>query len=457
MYTRAVVPTLIVAVGVALAPAASAQHADTDLVARVKQGDVAGAKHLLQKGVNVNQPASDGATALHWAVHRGDVAAVRLLLQAGAKPNVANVYGVTPLSLACLNADAPVAEALLDAGADVNGGRPPAVQPLMTAARTGNVAIVGALLTRGARVDAQEPLKGQTALMWAAAEGHGAVVEALIKAGARIDLRSTGGFTALLFAARSGSIDAGRALLAAGAPINETTPKRETPLLIAAASGHDQMVKFLLAQGADPNLADEGGFSPLHASIWGHRDSLEMAKALIAGGADIKAKLLKPAPALPLYGLGFAGGGSMVGATPFALAAANANLPVMRMLVEAGADPLAPSNDGTTPFLLAAGHGWVVGNSPVTLPMGLDAVKQLAEWGGDVNTTNAGGVTPLHVAANNGADDIVQFLIDRGANVNAKDRRGRSAIQIARAANIGGAVQEFTTVVEKLKRAGAVD
>jgi ankyrin repeat protein len=455
--TRAAVLVLISGMWVGLPSAARAQQADPDMVGRMKEGDAAAVQRLLQRGADPNVRAKDGATALHWAAHRNEIDAVRRLLRAGATPNVANVYGVTPLSLACLNGNATIVGALLDGGADANAPLPSGETPLMTAARTGNVAVVGALLAHGAKIDVQEKTKGQTALMWAAAENHEDVVETLIKAGARVDVRSMGGFTALLFAARSGSVAATRALLAAAAPINETTPKRETPLLIAAASGHDALARFLLAERADPNLADESGFSPLHAAIWGQRDTLEMVKALIAAGANIEAKLLKPPPPLSLYALAFAGIGSMAGATPFALAAAHANLPVMRALVDAGADPLMSANDGTTALLLAAGHGWTVGNSPVTLAQGLEAVKAMAAWGGDVNTANTAGLTPLHVAANNGADDIIQFLIDHGANVNVKDKRGRTPIQIARAANIGGAVQEFTTVVERLRRAGAVD
>lgn len=448
---------LLPVIWLTLPPTSFAQPAEPDVVARMKQGDSAAVQRLLARGANPNARAKDGATALHWAVHRNDAEAVRRLLDARAAPNVANVYGVTPLSLACVNGHAAIVAALLEAGADVNAALPSGETPLMTAARTGNVPVVSALLARGAKADVSEKTKGQTALMWAAAEGHAPVVEALIETGALVNLRSTGGFTALMFAAQSGSVAAARALIGAGAPIDETSPKSETPLLIAAASGHDALVSFLLGQGADVNLADSTGFSPLHAAIWGQPDALTLVTTLIASGANTEAKLLRPPPPLSRYALTVGSLPSMAGATPFALAAAHANVPVMRALVDAGAQPLAPTTNQSTPLLLAAGLGWEVGNSPVTLPQALEAVQAIVAWGDDVNTVNVNGQTPLHVAANNGADDIVQFLIDRGADVNAKDKRGRTPMQIARAAVIGAAVQEFPTIVERLRRAGAVN
>src|SRR5579862_1336678 len=117
MHLRFFIPILAVA-------ALGASSAPAPLIETVKQGDLVAIRALLQQKVDVNAPAVDGTTALHWAAYRDDLATVELLLRAGADARAANRYGVTALSLAAENGSAPIIERLVAAGADATCALP---------------------------------------------------------------------------------------------------------------------------------------------------------------------------------------------------------------------------------------------------------------------------------------------------------------------------------------------
>jgi ankyrin repeat protein len=154
-----------------------------------------------------------------------------------------------------------------------------------------------------------------------------------------------------------------------------------------------------------------------------------LVKALLSQRADPNAQIVKsfpgnarspydPSPTLP-------------GATPFLLASAAANVDIMRILLDSGADPQIKSKDGSTPLMVAAGVGRVDDRPAKDQANALEAVKLAASLGNDVNAANERGRTALHGAAGGGANAIVQFLADHGANLNAKDRRGNTPVEIA--------------------------
>jgi hypothetical protein len=109
------------------------------------------------------------------------------------------------------------------------------------------------------------------------------------------------------------------------------------------------------------------------------------------------------------------------GATPFLLVAKSADLPLMRALLAQGADPLLTTNDNSTPLMVAAGVGIRnVGENPGTNDEALEAVKLTHELGGSVTAVNDKGYTALHGAAHRGANELVKWLVDRGARLDAK-------------------------------------
>jgi ankyrin repeat protein len=417
--------------------------AEAPLADAAERQDSAAVRVLLDQKTEASAPQADGMTALHWAAYHDDRDAVKLLLAAGADAKAASRYGVTPLALACTNGDAAIVEMLLVAGADANSALPGGETALMTASRTGRLGPVDALLARGARVDDRE-IKGQTALMWAAAEGHVEVVDALLKAGADFRTPLPSGFAPLYFAVREGRTDVVLRLLAAGADVNGTTlPNRgkgpprgkgTSPLILAVENGHFELAAALLGAGAKPNDRP-AGFTALHAITWvrkpirgdgdpppigsGRLSSLDLVRRLAAGGADVDARLEK----------GESGRGrfTTTGSTPFLLAARACDVPLMRLLLELKADPRLANADDCTPLLAAAGVGALGDGDEAagTEEEAAEAVRLLLELGADVNAVDDNGETAMHGAAYQSRWNLAPLFAEHGADINVWNRKNK--------------------------------
>jgi ankyrin repeat protein len=442
---------VLVALGITVAAVAAESAALADAA---EHRDWASVRTLVQKGAaDVNTAQADGTTALHWAVFHDEADAVRLLLRSRATVNAVNRYGVPPLALASTNGNAPIVALLLEAGADANATMKGDETVLMLAARSGNVEAVKALIAHGAKVDARER-RGQTALMWAAAEGHTAVVHALIDAGANPKATVDSGFTPFFFAVREGHLEVGRALLAAGIDVNAmlrsqggTTPG-VSPLILAVQNGHFDLALALVDAGANPNDL-RTGFAPLHLVPWvrrpdnsdisdpapptgsGHLSSLQFVREMVKRGADVNVRAPKDAPRQPNTSSKV----ETEGATPFLFAADRSDLPLMRLLLELGADPLLANFNNTTPLMAAAG----VGTGEPAEEAGeeneaLEAVKMLLDLGADINAVNNDGETVMHGAAHNIYPLVLQLLADRGADPKVwskPNKYGRTPLFIA--------------------------
>ena len=465
------------AVIVLLAVASLAVAADDlRLAEAAKNRDTEAVRTLLTEGAPVDVSQPDGVTPLHWAVQWDHAEIADLLIGAGADVNAADNYTVTPLTLACTNASAGMVERLLQAGANSNAARATGETVLMTCARGGVVDAVNPLLARGVDLNAAEATLGQTALMWAAWEGHTQVVRALIEHGADVHARTTTGYTALLLAAREGYQETTQALLEAGADVNEAAEDGTTALVIATIRRQLTFAEFLLDQGADPDLGP--GFTPLHwaAGKWdtelndlsngvtegnqwsafgGLRepDRLRVVKSLLAHGADPNARTRRT----PGFGIRVKGHlGNMTGGTAFLIAAKANDVAVMRELLAHGADPLMSTRNGTTPLMMAAGVGHAPGITRSMESEALEAVYLCAELGADVNAVNEAGDTALHGAAwREQADSIVQFLADRGADLDARNNREWTPLVIAEGIHTGGNYIKSDTTAALLRQLGA--
>ena len=416
---------------------------DQRIADAAEKQDMAAVRTLLEQGVDANSAQPDGATALHWAVHWDDLATAEVLIGEGANVEAANEYGATPLSLACTNGNGTMVQALLDAGANANSAAQSGETVLMRCARSGRAEAVKALLAHGAQANAKDNEHGQTALMWAVAQKHPEAVQALIDGDADIHARSNGGFSALMFAARVGDTKSAEALLAAGADVNEKGPQGMTPVVLASASGQEEVGILLLEKGADANAKDEYGATALHYAVTKGITSLngvryanyvsylfrpsepQLVEALLKHGANPNVPLEKAPP------LGGGGSPAAVGATPFLLAAAAPDATVMKMLADAGADPKTSTNTGLTPVMVAAGTARGQDFTEEEKKVAFEAVQLAVELGADVTAANQDGLTALHGAAANGADAVVQFLVQKGAKMDVRDKYQQTPLSIA--------------------------
>jgi len=448
----------------------SAADGTVGVIDAVKQGNQAAVKKLVAQRADVNAAEADGMTALHWAVRAADVPTAQLLIRAGAKVNAANRYGVTPIILAAQNGDPVLVEALLKAGADANSALPEGETALMNAARAGSAGAIKALVAHGARVREKEGWQGQTALMWAASQNSAAAVTTLIELGADKDEKSKplsfpdfkfetagmvvtmlprGGWTAAMYAARDGAADAVRALADGKADLNATDPDGTTALMYAILNAHFDTAAVLVEKGADPNVADIKGTTALYWAVDMHTmgtmmgrpaprmvdklDAADLVRMLIDHGADVNARLKRPVIGRHHTMNGDAGLGD--GSTALARAAKGNDLQVIKMLLDAGADPRLALKDRTTPLMLAAAGGAVAGpyqlGIPVTEASSIEAVKLFLDRGVDVNAFNTAGQTAMHLAVARGARNLVTFLAEHGASLDVKNKQDRTPLDIA--------------------------
>jgi ankyrin repeat protein len=435
----------------------AAAGSDLRLADAVKNKDKEAVRSLLKQHVDVNTPSGDGTTALVWAAHWDELETADLLIRAGANVNTANDYDITPLWEACNNGSGAMVETLLEARANPNAALPKTGETmLMRCARTGNTDAVKTLLAHGAEVNAKELQKGQTALMWAIEQRHPEVAQALIAAGADCQAKSKGGLTPSLFAARQGDIETAKLLLEKGADVNEAAPGGLSVLLLAIDSGHEDFAKWLVEKGASVNAADPNGLTALHYSLrkgisilqfvnyltgnyqpsfaYLFRPNMQqLVNVLLEHGANPNARILKGTK----LGSQLAGSDwpylGLAGVAPFMLAAASGDVSTMRTLLAKGANPKLGSNDGVTPLMAAAGVGqasqYVL--TEAEEKQNLQAVKFLVELGADVNAANDEGYTALHGAAFTGGNEIIQYLVDKGARLDAEDVYGQTPLSIA--------------------------
>lgn len=349
----------------------------TPLHRAVYCGDKQAIELLLSKGSEVDAQDVNLATPLHWAASAGCIEAVKLLLASGADINAQNLEGLTPLRLAAKNKRDEVFQYLnSQASAAVkksNAGDAEIVKRLFEAARNGNKTLLEELLAKGADVNARED--GRTLAYQAVFSANKALVASL---------------------------------LAKGANANQAGRTGDTPLHGAAANGYSDIVELLLQQNADVNAQNYQGETALHlAAAKGHKD---VAELLVARGADINIKDAKRQ--LPLH-----------------LAAGLGNKELVELLLSKKTDVNARDVEDTTPV-----HRAVNIKSK-------EIIELLLAKGADINAANRMG-TPLHIAvyrilAFQDKLDLVEWLIDKGANINLKPTEGLTELQQAQSAQHG--------------------
>ncbi|MEO6378732.1 MAG: ankyrin repeat domain-containing protein [Caulobacteraceae bacterium] len=448
------------------------------LLDAAQSGDRATVLKEIARKVDVNQAApDDGSTALLWAAHNDDAELVKALLAAGANVKAANAFGDTPMREAATNGNVEILKTLLDAGADVESTSPEGQTSLMIVSRTANLDAAKLLLDRGANVNAVEKYEQQSALMWASEQNQPAMVRLLISKGANVnavsrvhvnDVRVTaeprvkydpsGGLTPLMIAAREGCLDCAKALVEAGAKVNAYDPDSVAPLFYSIWNAHFDLAAYMIKAGADVNKWDFWGRTPLWGAVdyntiptGGRSDrpsdddttSLDVIKQLLAAGANPNARL-KFFP--PYRAIGNDRGGDLIfttGATPLLRAARGGDVEVVDLLLKAGAKVDLPVErawkdqvGGITPLMSATG----LKNQPndtrgkfKTEAQSVAVIKLLVAAGADVNARDDRGDTALHGAVLRGYNDVVTTLIKDGADPYRANNDGKSAADIAKA------------------------
>jgi ankyrin repeat protein len=341
---------------VAVVAAAGVRAAERSLlIDAAKNADVDGVRALVAKKVDVNVAEPDGTTPLHWASHRDDLESADALLTAGARVNAATDLGVTPLWSACLNGSDAMVRRLLQAGANPNAALLRGETPIMVAARAGKAAIVAQLVAAGADVNAHG-VRGQTALMWAVAQKHAAVVKVLLAHGADVHARSDA-WSEVMAVPPHGHLDYNRAIPHGG----------DTALMFAARVGDLESAKLLVAANANVDDTDAWGVSA--TALAAHAGFRDVMATLLDRGADPNA--------------------ARAGFSALHAAIMRRDPAMVRLLLEHGADPDAPLRQWTPTRRSSKDFHF----SPELV-----------------------GAAPLWLAARFGGPDVMQLLLDYGAD-----------------------------------------
>ena len=432
---------------------------------------------LVAAGAQVGAVTSTGATALMQAAHSGSTDAVRILLENGSDPNLKETAnGQNAMMFAAAADRVDVVKLLLSRGADINA--------------TSRVEDFSAL-TMSSEVD-QNGVPRQ-----AQANQAGDVPGVTRPFNYNELIGKHGGLSALHFAARQGAMASAEALVAAGADVNQRCAgDKTTPIIVAAVNGHYDLVSYFLDKGANPNLVSESGMFPLYAVInvqWQPRsfypqpraylqqqtDYLTLVKKLLDKGADPNARIYRK-PWFTEYNFELLRTDDS-GATAFWRAAWGADIAAMKMLVQYGADPnirtmkiatrgnfqggtrggadvdptgrppMPTGGPGATALIAVSGTGYsegFAGNAHRYAPTGLlAAVKYLVEdIGMDVNAEDEDGNTAVHNAASRGDNEMILYLVSKGADVKKVNRRGQTTVDMA-----NGPVQRTQPYPETIK------
>lgn len=348
-------------------------------------------EYFLKCGVEYNNPDAIGNTALHHAVLTGNTNICKILLKGGADINIRNMQGHTPLQLATIKEDEDTVQLLLEWRANTNVQDIDGYTPLHIAAHLGHEIIANLLLDKGAEVNAQSK-NGDTVLNAAVMGNKKYMIQQLFKAEIRTDYKSD---TAVLhLAASKGWLDIATLLLSKGINVNTRDKYGNTALHKAVQGGQTEMVELLLQNHAHVNTTSEDGFLPLHDAVGNAYSTIIMM--LLDNGADINAK-------------------SKNGNTALLIASKVKNKDIIRLLLEANSN--------------IQKQGSLTMQSSAVKPT--SASNKLIYPQLDVNLGDSYGLTPLHLAAQDGHIDIVELLLQIDACVNVKNRHGFTPFHLA--------------------------
>nr|XP_031305018.1 ankyrin repeat and KH domain-containing protein 1 isoform X9 [Camelus dromedarius] len=301
----------------------------------------------------------------------------------------------TALTLACAGGHEELVSVLIARDAKIEHRDKKGFTPLILAATAGHVGVVEILLDKGGDIEAQSERTKDTPLSLACSGGRQEVVDLLLARGANKEHRNVSDYTPLSLAASGGYVNIIKILLNAGAEINSRTGSKLgiSPLMLAAMNGHVPAVKLLLDMGSDIN-----------AQIETNRNTA-LTLACFQGRAEVVSLLLDRKANVEHR--------AKTGLTPLMEAASGGYAEVGRVLLDKGADVNAPPvpSSRDTALTIAADKGHY------------KFCELLINRGAHIDVRNKKGNTPLWLASNGGHFDVVQLLVQAGADVDAADNR----------------------------------
>jgi uncharacterized protein len=416
----------------------------TPLLLACEAGNAPLVEELLRAGADVEQTLGGGETPLMMAAATGAVPVLELLLARGASVDAREKKrGTTALMWAAANSNPEAARFLLSKGADVaarSGTTDPGRRPYL--AQTGRERIsefVGGYGLAGLVVK-QDSAQAQQRVAEQIATAKSVLANHPLPKPPSPGKKKWGGLTPLIFATRQGDLATVKVLLAGGADVNETSEFGWSPLLVATQNKYYRLGEYLLQHGAKPTIANGGGWNPLYIATDNRNieagdypvrkadmDHLDFIKELLAAGADPNQRMHSSTETRTVFTNQW-----LVedGATPFLRAAQSGDLILMKLLLEHGADPSIPTDFNVTPLMVASGIGWVEGVTYEWSPQEtLETVKFLLDHGADVDAQDSEDLrTALMGAAHKGRNDVVELLVQHGANLALHDIGSRDTV-----------------------------
>ncbi|KAM9579847.1 ankyrin repeat domain-containing protein 17 isoform 5-T6 [Guaruba guarouba] len=405
-------------------------------------GHVELAALLIERGANLEEVNDEGYTPLMEAAREGHEEMVALLLGQGANINAqTEETQETALTLACCGGFLEVADFLIKAGADIELG---CSTPLMEAAQEGHLELVKYLLAAGANVHATTAT-GDTALTYACENGHTDVADVLLQAGADLEHESEGGRTPLMKAARAGHVCTVQFLISKGANVNRTTANNDhTVLSLACAGGHLAVVELLLAHGADPtHRLKDGSTMLIEAAKGGHTSVvcylLDYPNNLLSAPPPDATQLTPPshdlnrAPRVPVQALPMVVPPQEPDKPPANVAT---TLPIRNKAVSGRAS--AMSNAPTHSIATSVSQPQTPTPSPIISPSAMLPIYPAIDIDAQTESNHD---TALTLACAGGHEELVQTLLERGANIEHRDKKGFTPLILAATAGHVGVVE----------------
>ena len=363
------------------------------LAARKNLAD--GLEYLRSKGADLEAVNSARETLIHASVRTDAAEAARYLIANGASLSARDINGDAPLNIAVLSGAKTCLQVLVLSGVDLNARNFTGEAALHQAVRKQNSEFATYLVDRGAALEVRDN-RGLTPLAVAAREAQTPIVQYLLKAGSRVDARDYAGSTPLAQAVETGKLDLIRVLVLADADILARNAAGDYPLLSAIKKGMTVLREVLGDRSVDKPNAD--GKTPLRLLVEA-KASPDMLNLALGAGADPSSR-------------------DRFASTPLHAALEMKDYAAAGILLAAHADPFAPNYQGVTPAAMALADP--AGTKDFALAAGLGAVDALGEGF-------------LHYAVRTGKAETVKLILSLGADRDAKNVSGETALDVAKA------------------------